>query len=560
MTTIRWSHPVNGNFATAGDWRGGVTPGFGDRAILGELGGTAYTVTASTNEIVRAIDISRAATLAITGGVFTVRGTLDNKGTILLNPTGAGATLAFSGVNILKGGGSLVLGDSKNTLINPINGKRGQSGGLINVDNTISGAGRLAGHGFFLQNGTAGVVDANGTHALVIKQGGASFHHFHPGTNAGLLEATNGGRLVLDSEVVNTATGVIFAGAASKVVLGNISGGTLESTGSGRLIAKGFGILDGRVLTLNNQAQVFVTKGSTLVLFGTINNTGNITLASNCDLGATDPARVMLTGGGSIDLGSGDQLTFGFGLTNVDNTITASGKIGGRFGSLINEAGGAIGGGAHLTIHTGVNVIDNAGLIFSRGNVEVRSVVHNTGVLQADAGGKLSFYKAVTGNGSATVDGGALRFRSSFTEDVQFTNTAGGVLRLAQSQGYTGAISGFSQTGGTTLDLRDIGFTSADEATFSGDATSGVLTVTDGTHTATITLIGDYTGSTFVASDDGHGGVNIGDTAMAAAQTSPHRLVAAMASLGASAGGAIHTGQPMTFHEPMLLTPRRMSA
>ena len=37
------------------------------------------------------------------------------------------------------------------------------------------------------------------------------------------------------------------------------------------------------------------------------------------------------------------------------------------------------------------------------------------------------------------------------------------------------------------------------------------LTVTDGTHTANIALLGNYLASTFVASSDGHGGTLVVD-------------------------------------------------
>lgn len=68
------------------------------------------------------------------------------------------------------------------------------------------------------------------------------------------------------------------------------------------------------------------------------------------------------------------------------------------------------------------------------------------------------------------------------------------MLELAKSQSYTATISGFSKTGGASLDLADVGFVGAGEATLKGSKTGGVLTVTDGSHTAHINLTGDYTG------------------------------------------------------------------
>lgn len=68
-----------------------------------------------------------------------------------------------------------------------------------------------------------------------------------------------------------------------------------------------------------------------------------------------------------------------------------------------------------------------------------------------------------------------------------------------------------------------------------------MLTVTDGSHTAHITLTGDYTGVTFVASSDGHGGVNIVD-ATAPAAAPAHALIAAMAAMPAAGAAAHVTG------------------
>jgi hypothetical protein len=110
------------------------------------------------------------------------------------------------------------------------------------------------------------------------------------------------------------------------------------------------------------------------------------------------------------------------------------------------------------------------------------------------------------------------------------------------------------------LDLRDIGFVSSTEATFSGTASSRVLTVTDGSHTAHITRIGDYRGATFVASGDGrHGGTLVVDPTSGMA-ASAHRFIAAAAGLRGSAGEAIHASGPRTEHVPMLARPHAMIA
>ena len=67
-----------------------------------------------------------------------------------------------------------------------------------------------------------------------------------------------------------------------------------------------------------------------------------------------------------------------------------------------------------------------------------------------------------------------------------------------------------------TLDLRDINFATVQITPSFTNATGGTLTVTDGTHTAHILLLGNYMASTFTASNDTFGGTSIVDPPMSA--------------------------------------------
>jgi hypothetical protein len=66
-------------------------------------------------------------------------------------------------------------------------------------------------------------------------------------------------------------------------------------------------------------------------------------------------------------------------------------------------------------------------------------------------------------------------------------------------------------TGQDTLDLVDINFATVGTPTFNGTSTGGVLTVSDGSHTANIALLGNYIASSFAVSSDGHGGTLVVD-------------------------------------------------
>jgi hypothetical protein len=80
-----------------------------------------------------------------------------------------------------------------------------------------------------------------------------------------------------------------------------------------------------------------------------------------------------------------------------------------------------------------------------------------------------------------------------------------------------------------------------------------VLTVTDGTHTAHIHLAGNYSGSTFTTSSDGHGGTTVVDPTShgAARQT----FVAAMASFAPKGPANAASAAVQTLHQPMLTVP-----
>jgi len=151
---------------------------------------------------------------------------------------------------------------------------------------------------------------------------------------------------------------------------------------------------------------------------------------------------------------------------------------------------------------------------------------------------------------------------------VVFTAGSTGTLELADSVAYAkGRIQGLSTTGTNALDLADITFTSGvTTATFSGSSTSGVLTVTDGTHTANINLIGDYVGHTFTTSPGAGGvGTRIVDPSPAALlaptpsalPAPPHGFIAAMAALGAQTGAAHGwMPDPQQSARPTLMLPR----
>jgi hypothetical protein len=87
-------------------------------------------------------------------------------------------------------------------------------------------------------------------------------------------------------------------------------------------------------------------------------------------------------------------------------------------------------------------------------------------------------------------------------------------------------VAGFASPKGVIeeIDLEDISFGKKTKEHFqeAKGHLSGTLTVTDGTHTATLTLLGQYSTGNFTLSSDGHGGTLITDPAGSASSPVLH--------------------------------------
>jgi hypothetical protein len=145
----------------------------------------------------------------------------------------------------------------------------------------------------------------------------------------------------------------------------------------------------------------------------------------------------------------------------------------------------------------------------------INAAIANSGMLEAISGSQLTVTGAVTGGGAALIgSGGTLEFGAASNAAVDFDPGATGTLQLDHSHDFSGTVAGLSTQ--NSIDLRDINFLAVQTPTFSGDASGGTLTVTDGTHIANIALIGNYLASTFATTSDHHGGTLITDPIVSA--------------------------------------------
>ena len=289
------------------------------------------------------------------------------------------------------------------------------------------------------------------------------------------------------------------------ITLGNGETITLVGVDASALSASDF-VFNQTPVTVNH-GTITVGDGAELPLSGTIDNVGLIAIDSTGDQSVLQLTGdgATLEGGGHFTM-SGDAEITGTGpsdvLTNVDNTISGSGQIGTGDGNLtlVNEAHGVIDAdvaGAALVLDTGHAIV-------------------NAGLLEATNGGLLQVDDAVNG-GNASIAGGTVAFEAQANVNVTFDNGASGTdygkLDLGQAESFAGTISGFSGTDAAhsdVVDLADINFNSAQFAE-TYHANTGVLTVTDGANSASLTF-DDLLGALNFASD-GSGGTDVTDAA-----------------------------------------------
>ena len=106
------------------------------------------------------------------------------------------------------------------------------------------------------------------------------------------------------------------------------------------------------------------------------------------------------------------------------------------------------------------------------------------------------------------VDGASAQVEDPSAQSVSFQGPTG-TLKLDDAGAFAGQVSGLS--GSDALDLGDIKYGANTTATYLGNSSGGVLTVSDGTHTANIDLVGNYLSSSWDLSSDSHGGTMVVD-------------------------------------------------
>jgi VCBS repeat-containing protein len=259
-------------------------------------------VALSGSQAAESLTIGPGATLDITNGsTLGVLHTINNAGVIEFSSSGGDTVLAVTGELQLTGGGQVQMMDtlSGGTIVGLplVNGVPSTGATFDNVDNHIVGSG-LIGVGndtLTFINQSAGEVDATGL--LVIDTGdnqvansgtmeassGGNLAILAPLLNSGEVLALDGSEVNIFADVENTSQGVIAALGAGAVV-SFLAGSTL--TNAGTLEAANGGIVDVVGNVNNSNGELLVQSGGAIDIGGTVSGGsaviegGALTLAS----------------------------------------------------------------------------------------------------------------------------------------------------------------------------------------------------------------------------------------------------------------------------------------
>ncbi len=415
-------------------------------------GGTLSSV--GTGKLLNAGNSSFANLSLATGSSFdvanatnaTFAGAVANHGTINLLSAGNSTDLiAGPGGLTLNGGGTVVLGNNANNRIYATTGTTT----LINLDNTIRGAGQLGANQLQLDN--RGVIEAHLAGAtLTLDPSGSG------AANSGTLQALNGGILALINGTFDNAGGTIRAQSGSTVQLNGatltggtfdigttaavtldsstINGGTFNGAATGSITAASGSNTLGGAVVINSGTQLNISNNANLKLLATGTYTHHGALALNSAGNSTD----LIVSGGNVTLDGTGSITLG---NNANNRVYGQ-AAGDR---LVLNSGLTLRGAGQLGV--GLMAVTNHGVIEATqpANALVLNPntlgVANTGALRATAGATLRLTGGAYDNSGGTVtalDASRVQFETAAVTGGTLSTAGTGRLVNAVASSYSG--------------------------------------------------------------------------------------------------------------------------
>ena len=403
----------------------------------GTLRSTGGAFSAQANSLLSALALDGLLTVPNNNLIY-LRGTIANTGQITLASTGHGTYLRTLDADAVLQGGEVV---GTNTTANIIDATT--LGQRLTNNGTIRGAMSLGANSLIVVN--------NG---LVRAEGGGGIH-IDPPTggfdNNGTMRSTAGSSFFVINGTLDNTGGLIDVLADSSFTLqsATLTGGTVQSTGTGIVRATGNSILR----DLTNNATTTVPNIHLAYLQGSIVNNGQLNLAS------TGNATYFRTLGGNATVsGSG---TWNFSNTTA-NLIDAT-SLGESLTIVGNTLRGSVSLGANnlIVINRGTIIADQSGGILIDPPAATGFVNDTGGTLAAEAAGSITIAAGpFTNAGTLRADPGRLinRTAGDIIQTAGITLAHGEVQADGVFQLQGGTVAG---TGRVDADVNNTGGTVA---------------------------------------------------------------------------------------------------
>lgn len=391
--------------------------GSGD-VIVGSGGNALWqNVTHHSNTMVpdsRILNLTTSVTNTGNIDLASLNGAVTTRMTIRDN-----TSLSGGGTIRLLGPNALIAGDSIGT--------------FTNVDNTISGNGRLGLNSLAIVN--QGTIQAGAGQTMTIDPRPGAAQNTVTFSNNGLVRAHSGGQIVLIGTAGAIGGSGTYRAEANSIISfadnSRVFGGCYETVGNGRIINGSNTNWAG----ISNKGMLEVANGTTTTVSGPITNDGNIQVTST-----GSPTNVSVEGNQTVS-GTG-SVTMTGGNSNITGT-----------GSLTNGGGHTITGGGSIGSNT--LAITNAGTISnSPGNTfAIRGDMHlaDGGRIASTSspGSSFVFHRPLTQTGGLfyVQQNSTVSINSTYVQSGGRTVMQGGTLVLGQDAGFL--TGGWLQGNGT---------------------------------------------------------------------------------------------------------------
>lgn len=486
----------NSSWSNGANWSTGKVPGSGDSVCI-QLSNAAVSDDQNNGSILNlTLGSTNSLTLPAvpnTNNSLSINGlSIDNSGQIIIpapavNFGGSCLFISSGGTTTLSGGGTVTF--YANSFGSDCIQGAGPNGILLNQD-TIQGSGSFD---MTFNNAGTGVINADQSGAQLTvgrnNNDGAS-------TNGGLIEATNGGQLLMGSLTLNNVGGTITASGTNSFVQleGEGQGGETFTGGTWTTSSGGVIQVVDTTVTLDGTDGNTITNSGTMELVdgaphpggnfqGTINNTGSLQVESRGNgitLNIPSNQTLTLTGSGNVTMGDGTSNSYnnqnfisgGNGPATLVNesTIEGTGTI--ENGIAVNNSGTM-----NANVPTGSN---NLQLLVTRLD---SGAMTNTGTVEATNGGALILGAISLANTGGTVSasgtGSYVNTNGSSITGGTFTTSVGGTIYADQNGGNISTLTGITNSGAIVIQDNNT-------AAFSGTVTN--------TGTITVDSTGDTTG------------------------------------------------------------------